>query len=236
MIALSEHLRNHGYDPKIESHTRIPGIWEKLGTLYNLGVIDERENSFDYADADTIEKKYLEFSLAEEDFGDMMWTKGMVAPSNADSSPSRLNEASQLPEPSKKRKRADTVITSRARASTIEDTDEPKSSPAPSSAAKPGRLPKGGKRSSSRLKGESSDRYASKDTTVDDMDEKADEKAEEKAEEKTEVLDADEEEHEEAGADDGSPSPRTSRSAVKAAKGGTQNRTQSATRKSTRRK
>jgi MRG-binding protein len=227
MIALSEHLRNHGYDPKIERHTRIPGIWEKLGTLYNLEVIDERENSFDYADADTIEKKYLEFSLPEEDFGEMMWTKGM-APSNADSSPSRLNGASELPEPSKKRKRADTVTTNRARASTIEDTDEPKSSPAPSSAAKPGRHLKSGKRSSSRLKGESSDRHASKDTTVDDMDEKAEETAE--------VLEADENEHEEADANDGSPSPTTSRIAGKAVKGGTQNRAPSTTRKSTRRK
>jgi hypothetical protein len=227
MIALSEHLRNHGYDPKIEPHTRIPGIWEKLGTLYNLEVINERENSFDYADADTIEKKYLEFSLPEEDFGAMMWTKGM-APSNADSSPSRLNEASELREPSKKRKRADTVTTNRARGSTIEDTDEPKSSPAPSSTVKPGRLPKSGKRSSSRLKGESSDRHASKDTTVDDVDEKSDEKAD--------VVGADEDEQEEVDGEDGSPSPRTSRTAAKATKGGTQNRTQSTTRKSTRRK
>jgi hypothetical protein len=228
MIALSEHLRNHGYDPKIELHTRIPGIWEKLGTLYNLAVIDERENSFDYADADIIEKKYLEFSLPEEDFGEMMWTQGM-APGNADSSPSRLNGASELPEPSKKRKRADTVTTNRARASTIEDTDEPKSSPAPSSVAKTGRLPKRGKRSSSRLKGESGDRHASKDTTVDDMDEKAEETP-------AELLDADGEEHEEGDADDGSPSPRTSRSAAKVGKGGIQNRAQSTTRKSARRK
>jgi len=231
MIALSEHLRNHGYDPKIESHTRIPGIWEKLGTLYNLEVIDERENSFDYADGDIIEKKYLEFSLPEEDFSDMMWMKGM-APSNANSSPSRLNEASEVPEPSKKRKRADTITTNKARASTIDDTDEPKSSPAPSSAAKPGRAPKTGKRSSSRLKRESSDRHASKDTTVDEMDEKLEDPAA--------VLDADEDGTEEieveAEAEDGSPSPRTSRSATKAAKGGTQNRTQSTTRKSTRRK
>jgi len=229
MIALSEHLRNHGYDPRSEPHTRIPGIWEKLGTLYNLEVIDERENSFDYADGDIIEKKYLEFSLPEEDFSDMMWMKGM-APSNANSSPSRLIEASELPEPSKKRKRADTVTTNRARTSTIEDTDEPKSSPAPSSVVKPGRQPKSGKRSSSRLKGESSDRHASKDTTVDEMDEKAEDPAE--------LLDADEDENEEVEveADDGSPSPRTSRSAAKVSKGGTQNRTQSTTRKSSRRK
>ncbi len=228
MIALSEHLRNHGYDPKIESHTRIPGIWEKLGTLYNLEVIDERENSFDYADGDIIEKKYLEFSLPNEDFGDMMWMRGM-APSNANSSPSRLNGASELREASKKRKRADTVTTNRARASTIEDTDEAKSSPAPSLAVKSGRLTKGGKKSSSRLKGESSDRHASKDTTVEDTDEKAEETAD--------VLGADAEENEEADGDDGSPSPRTARSAAKALRGGAQNnRTQSTTRKSSRRK
>lgn len=233
MIALSEHLRNHGYDPKVEAHTRIPGIWEKLGTLYNLEVIDERENSFDYADGDMIEKKYLEFSLPDEDFSDMMWMKG-IAPSNANSSPSRLNEAPDLPEPSKKRKRAETVTTNEARASTIDDTDEPKSSPAPSLAAKSGRPPKRGKRSSRRLKGESNDRHASKDTTVDDIDEKV--------EDPDEVLDAgdvdeDEIEEVEAEAEDGSPSPRTSRSAAKAAKGGTQNRRSlSTTRKSTRRK
>jgi MRG-binding protein len=227
MIALSEHLRNHGYDPKVEQHTRIPGIWEKLGTLYNLEVIDERENSFDYIDGDRIEQKYLEFSLPEEDFGDMMWMKGM-APSNADSSPSRLNEASGLTETSKKRKRADTVTTNRARTSTVEDTDEPKSSPAPSAAVKPGRAPKSGKRSSSRLKGESSDRQASKDTTVDELEEKGDDKAE--------VVVADDDEQEEGDGEDGTPSPRTSKSAAKVAKGGAQNRAQSTTRKSTRRK
>src|SRR5271167_3138947 len=96
MIALSEHLRNHGYDPKVELHTRIPGIWEKLQSLFNLNVIDERENSFDYGDDDTIGQKYLEFSLPDEEFGDMMWVKGMAA-SDAGSSPPRLNEASEVP-------------------------------------------------------------------------------------------------------------------------------------------
>ncbi len=61
MIALSEHLRNHGYDPTVEQHTRIPGIWQKLRTLYNLDVIDERENSFDYDEPD----KFLDFKLPE---------------------------------------------------------------------------------------------------------------------------------------------------------------------------
>jgi hypothetical protein len=225
MIALSEHLRNHGYDPKVESHTRIPGIWEKLGSLYNLEVIDQRENSFDYIEDDEVEKKYLEFSLPEEGFRNMMWVKGMAS-SEANSSPPRLNEASELPETSKKRKRADTVTTNRARGSTIEDTDDAKSSPAPPSATKAGRVSRSGKRSSSRLKGESSDRHESKDTTVDEV--------EENAEEGADVVKAAEDEQEEDDGENGTPSPRTSRSAAKAAKGGTQNRAQSSTRKSTR--
>jgi MRG-binding protein len=231
MIALSEHLRNHGYDPKVHAHTRIPGIWKKLGTLYNLAVIDERENSFDYAEEDSMEKKYLDFTLPEEDFGNMMWVRGM-APSNAGSSPSRLQEASEPMEPSKRRKRGETVNTSRARASTIEDTDEAKTSPAPSPATKPGRAPRSGKRSSSRLKADPSDRQASKDTTADEVDDNEDGKAD--------AMDIADEEHEEEGdgedGEEGTPSPRASRSAAKGAKGGTQARAQSSTRKSTRRK
>lgn len=227
MIALSEHLRNHGYDPKIHVHTRIPGIWKKLGTLYNLEVIDERENSFDYAEEDTMEKKYLEFTLPEEDFGDMMW-RSRIAPGTAGSSPSRLHEASEPTEPLKKRKR-EIINASRARASTVEDTDEVKTSPVPSPAAKPGRAARSGKRSSSRLKADPSDRQASKDTTADEVDEDRDEKLD-----MMDIVDDDHEDEEDG--EDGTPSPRTSRSAAKAAKGGMQARAQSSTRKSTRRK
>jgi hypothetical protein len=230
MISLSEHLRNHGYDPKVDMHTRIPGIWKKLGTLYNLEVIDERENSFDYGEEDTIEQKYLEFSLPEDDFGDMMWKKGMAS-SDVDSSPPRLHEASEAAEPSKKRKRGDTITASRPRASTIEDTDEAKTSPipVPSSVVKAGRAPRSGQRTSSRLKADSTDRRASKDTTADEVEEDDDE-----GQDATEVAE-DEQEEEEDG-EGSTPSPRTSRSAAKAAKGGTQARGQSSTRKSTRRK
>ena len=42
MIALSQYLRNHGYNPEKEVHTRIPGIWKKLEGLYNLQALDER--------------------------------------------------------------------------------------------------------------------------------------------------------------------------------------------------
>ncbi len=42
MIAISQHLRNHGYTSAKDDHTRIPGIWEKLGKYYNLDALDER--------------------------------------------------------------------------------------------------------------------------------------------------------------------------------------------------
>ena len=42
MLSISQHLRNHGHNPKSEPHTGIPGIWKKLDSLYNLRVLDER--------------------------------------------------------------------------------------------------------------------------------------------------------------------------------------------------
>lgn len=42
MISISENLRNHGYFSPQNAHTRIPGIWEKLGSLYNLETLDAR--------------------------------------------------------------------------------------------------------------------------------------------------------------------------------------------------
>ena len=45
MIAISQHLRNHGYTSQRDDHTRIPYIWEKLRHLYNLDALDERVRS-----------------------------------------------------------------------------------------------------------------------------------------------------------------------------------------------
>jgi len=42
MIAISEFLKTQGYAPANADHTRIPGIWRKLSTLYNLAALDER--------------------------------------------------------------------------------------------------------------------------------------------------------------------------------------------------
>ena len=35
-------MKSQGYAASNEEHTRIPGIWKKLGTLYNLQPLDER--------------------------------------------------------------------------------------------------------------------------------------------------------------------------------------------------
>lgn len=40
MMALSEHLRNRGCG--MSEHTRIPGIWKKLDSLYDLEALDQR--------------------------------------------------------------------------------------------------------------------------------------------------------------------------------------------------
>jgi MRG-binding protein len=208
MIALSEHLRNHGY--KSEPHTRIPGIWAKLRTLYNLDLIDQRENVLDFGEEDG-EEKYLEFSLPESEFGEAMWMKGRVG-SEAASSPPQINE------PSKKRKRGDNLPATRA--STIDDTDEAQTSPAPSSALRANRSGRGRKKAAGRPK-EASERQPSKDTTMDEDEETKDEKTEDET-------------NEEDGDEDGSPTPRASRS-TKTGKGASA-RGQSKTRKSRRRK
>ncbi len=207
MIALSEHLRNHGYDHRSDPHTRIPGIWEKLGKLFNLEVINERENSFDYGE--DVEEKYREFSLPDDDFEDRMWEQG------------RLKDGSLTPVeaelPTKKRKRGDTI--SKARASTVDETDDGKSSPAPSSAAPKGI--RGGRRARGLAKADSSSRQASKDT-VNETDEP--------------TNDEDGEEDGEDEEDDGTPSPKVSRVGRGSKPTASKNRAASTTRKSGRRR
>lgn len=45
MLAIAEYMKSQGYAPADEEHTRIPGIWKKLGSLYNLPALDERVQS-----------------------------------------------------------------------------------------------------------------------------------------------------------------------------------------------
>ncbi|KAK2748063.1 hypothetical protein FQN55_004614 [Onygenales sp. PD_40] len=114
MLAISDHMTSQGYATPSDPHTRIPGIWKKLGTLYNLSALDERETSLatdGSGEVEPAQEPYCPFELPEDEYGDMMFER-------------RINpEGSMSPSMS--------GIGSR-RPSTIADTDEPRSSPAPS--------------------------------------------------------------------------------------------------------
>lgn len=177
MIALSEHLRNHGYDPRVEKHTSIPGIWAKLRTLYDLDVIDERENSFEYEEP---KNKYVEFQLPLDRFiQEESLKRARHSLSEAPSSPSRLRLLdSASPEPQAappKRKRAETI--SKHRASTVDDTDAT-TTPAhsPPKSARGGR---GTNKTVGRMKAESRSRQESKETTADEDEDDGAEETEE---------------------------------------------------------
>ncbi|KAL8835490.1 MAG: hypothetical protein Q9170_003292 [Blastenia crenularia] len=90
MIALSQHLHSHGYDPSKNEHLRIPGIWKKLDSLYHLEALDERENAFSDAnspESDRNDETYYHFSLPREEYGEMVFEKRLApdgSPSPAD--------------------------------------------------------------------------------------------------------------------------------------------------------
>ncbi|KAL8903682.1 MAG: hypothetical protein Q9171_007315 [Xanthocarpia ochracea] len=122
MIALSQHLQSHGYTPSEHEHTRISGIWKKLDSLYNLEALDDRENAWSRTsspDGEESVKSSYEFRLPEEDYGQMMVDR-RLAPAGSSSPP-----ASTRPPSAGSTSRAAT-----GRASTIEDTEDVRSSPA----------------------------------------------------------------------------------------------------------
>ncbi|KAF4971891.1 hypothetical protein FSARC_1396 [Fusarium sarcochroum] len=121
--AISEHLRNHGFDPDLYQHTRIPYIWQKLKTYYNLEIIDERENF----DEDETEDRYVEFSLPREQFFDAMMQRAIADPSEAPTSPAQLDLSPAPSSPAKKRKRGDT----KTRGTSVEDTEDGTDAPSP---------------------------------------------------------------------------------------------------------
>lgn len=111
MIAIHDYMISQGVVNPNDAHTSIRGIWEKLGTLYNLPVLDEREDSImnDLANEDgEIVELYSPFSLPEEEYGAMMFARRL--------DPNGTNSPDLAPS---------------RRESTIADTDEPGSSPAP---------------------------------------------------------------------------------------------------------
>ena len=79
MIAISENLRNHGYTSPADDHTRPPGIWKKLGGLYNLEALDEREDGFGYpGQSDVTKEPFVDFDLPDEEYWDMTFARRLA--------------------------------------------------------------------------------------------------------------------------------------------------------------
>ncbi|CAG8005146.1 unnamed protein product [Penicillium salamii] len=118
MLAISDYLKSQGYAPSTAEHMRIPGIWKKLGSLYNLEALDEREDSV-ITDANDEEdgssEMYCPFELPYDEYGDMMFERRLAMEDSLSPVASRTSRAGES-----------------RRGSTVADTDEPRSSPAPS--------------------------------------------------------------------------------------------------------
>ncbi|KAL8929235.1 MAG: hypothetical protein Q9208_001318 [Pyrenodesmia sp. 3 TL-2023] len=122
MIALSNHLQHYTHDLEKEKHLRIPGIWEKLGRLYNLEALNERENLFypvGSPDSDGNDSAYYQFALPKEDYGKAIDERKFAK------EPSPAFSESALPPSAGSMSAAAT-----RRASTVDDTEDPRSSPA----------------------------------------------------------------------------------------------------------
>jgi MRG-binding protein len=80
MICIHNEMRSHGFASEDAPHTRIPGVWKKLSTLFNLDALDTRENDDTFSeDPDPTDPKEAvkipDFELPEDEFGELMWNK-----------------------------------------------------------------------------------------------------------------------------------------------------------------
>ncbi|KAI4254969.1 MAG: hypothetical protein LQ352_002795 [Teloschistes flavicans] len=116
-------------------HTRIPGIWKKLDSLYDLEALDQRENHFipsDSMDGDDSGRTQNEFALPVEEFGNAMFER-RLAPEGSASPPASTRPPSA----------GSTSMTATRRNSTVEDTEDPRSSPASVRDTRASRGPRG---------------------------------------------------------------------------------------------
>ncbi|KAJ5127018.1 hypothetical protein N7448_007797 [Penicillium atrosanguineum] len=185
MLAIADYLKSQGFGPSTADHMRIPGIWKKLGTLYNLEALDERENSVITGTNDDDEDNhdmYCPFELPYDEYGDMMFERRLAAEGSSSPETSRHAES--------------------RRGSTVANTDEPRSSPAPSrgrkstrgtrSAARETRSTKLAVEVDSGSQGEASD----EDGKSDGEDTGANDEGEEEGDEGSDGKDSDGEEEE----------------------------------------
>ncbi|KAI9374959.1 chromatin modification-related protein EAF7-domain-containing protein [Aspergillus egyptiacus] len=192
MVAISEFMKSQGYAPSDAEHTRIPGIWKKLGTLYNLPALDEREDSLvtDITDEADGKEVYCPFELPDDEYGDLMFERRLAMGGSPSPAPSGQPES--------------------RRGSTVADTDEPRSSPAPSRGRKTGRggRPAGRGTRSSRLQMEVEPRQES--SVSDDDENESDEDNEESDEDESDAGKEDSEDDEDGDAGS-SPTGRSTR-------------------------
>ncbi|KAI1297971.1 chromatin modification-related protein EAF7-domain-containing protein [Xylaria venustula] len=219
IIAISEHLRNHGFDPDVETHTRIPGIWIKLRQFFDMEMIDERDNSFDYVRSlggdEAPEEIYKDFDLPANNFHDLMWARAAAdenEPDNwSDTEVENNNTAANSHAGAatkkgqqRKRKRGDTTnatdvasVTGSAtaktrRSSTVEDTDQETPVATSSPVSRSARGARSQKRAAAKAKTESV--KSSSPEEEENEDEENDENSEEEDEEEEEDEGGDEEE------------------------------------------
>jgi MRG-binding protein len=149
MLAIHDYMTSQGVINPNDEHTKIPGIWEKLASLYNLPILDEREDSImnDLPDENgELVETYCPFSLPEDEYGAKMFARRL----DPDGSRSPDEEPSR-------------------RESTVADTDEPGSSPAPGRrSGRNARTPARGPRVSKLQHEIDSSRRTSKATSVNE--------------------------------------------------------------------
>jgi len=94
MLSIHNSLLTHGFASPKAPHTRIPGIWTKLHTLYDLNALDARENAYmsDTLTDRTEDNRPPEFQLPEDEFGEDMWVRRFAGKGDegAESSPEFL--------------------------------------------------------------------------------------------------------------------------------------------------
>ncbi|KAK4963949.1 hypothetical protein LTR66_012551 [Elasticomyces elasticus] len=103
LLSIYLSLLSNGYTTANTPHTRIPSIWAKLRTLYDLDALDEREYAHviesamkddydelgDEAAREAESKMQTEFALPEEDFREDMWARRFPSrPQRSESPPS----------------------------------------------------------------------------------------------------------------------------------------------------
>lgn len=200
MIAIRSQLLNEGLINENDEHTSVAGIWKKLGTLYDLPGLDEREDA-EVTDntEDERENYWRDFELPRHDFEAMMWDR-RLAPGGSSS-----------PEMSR-------------RESTVPDTDEPRSSPVPGKSTSKGRA--GARKSGrlSRLQNEiETEGRSTKSASIADEDQTMEDAADGEGDDESgnEEEESDEEEHDD---DDKKAGAKKSARGARKARGGRRGR------------